>query len=153
MGARPVRRVIEQYLEDPLAEKLLQEPEHNKIYLATTEGEGDNEKVVFIEQPLPKTSKANPRSGFRIIAQCKGGSLRPTAALGMNETNVRTLEEGAGIKKMLPAPPSRVRRYFYTSTQSCGRSQASSLALGYYPEPTSWVFTLRDTLNYLTKKY
>lgn len=32
MGARPLRRVIEQYLEDPLAEKLLQNPDGGKIF-------------------------------------------------------------------------------------------------------------------------
>jgi len=36
MGARPLRRVIEQYLEDPLAEKLLYHPNEEKNYLITT---------------------------------------------------------------------------------------------------------------------
>jgi len=35
MGARPLRRVIEQYLEDPFAEKLLQNPNLEKTYLVT----------------------------------------------------------------------------------------------------------------------
>jgi ATP-dependent Clp protease ATP-binding subunit ClpC len=46
MGARPIRRVIETYLEDPLAEKLLLNPDKAVAYLATLE---DN-KIVFIEQ-------------------------------------------------------------------------------------------------------
>ena len=58
----------------------------------------------------------NPRRGVRIVAQCKGGSLRPTAALGLDETNVRSLEEGAGIKKRLQHPLRGCERYFYTST-------------------------------------
>jgi ATP-dependent Clp protease ATP-binding subunit ClpC len=46
MGARPIRRVIETYLEDPLAEKLLLNPDKAVAYLATLEGD----KIVFIEQ-------------------------------------------------------------------------------------------------------
>ncbi len=46
MGARPLRRTIEQYLEDPLAEKLLMHPEAKKNYLITVK---DNE-IVFQEQ-------------------------------------------------------------------------------------------------------
>lgn len=46
MGARPLRRVIEQYLEDPLAEKLLQHPNLEKKYLVTVK-EG---QVTFIDQ-------------------------------------------------------------------------------------------------------
>ncbi|MGH7889269.1 MAG: AAA family ATPase, partial [Thermodesulfobacteriota bacterium] len=48
MGARPVRRVIELYLEDPLAEKLLLNPDKGGAYLATLEGN----KIVFIEQEV-----------------------------------------------------------------------------------------------------
>ena len=48
MGARPIRRVIETYLEDPLAEKLLLNPDKACAYLATLE---DN-KIVFIEQEI-----------------------------------------------------------------------------------------------------
>ena len=48
MGARPIRRVIETYLEDPLAEKLLLNPDKAAAYLATLE---DN-KIVFIEQEI-----------------------------------------------------------------------------------------------------
>lgn len=43
MGARPLRRVIEQYVEDPLAEKLIQNPGVEKRYLIKVE----NEKLVF----------------------------------------------------------------------------------------------------------
>jgi ATP-dependent Clp protease ATP-binding subunit ClpC len=53
MGARPIRRVIENYLEDPLAEKLLQNPDKGGAFLATLEGD----KVVFIEQE-PQTLDA-----------------------------------------------------------------------------------------------
>jgi ATP-dependent Clp protease ATP-binding subunit ClpC len=35
MGARPLRRLIEQYIEDPLAEKLLQQPHTEQRYLVT----------------------------------------------------------------------------------------------------------------------
>ena len=55
MGARPIRRVIETYLEDPLAEKLLLNPDKAAAYLATLE---DN-KIVFIEQDLPAPDAKN----------------------------------------------------------------------------------------------
>ncbi len=46
MGARPLRRVIEQYLEDPLAEKLLLNPGKGGVWLVTAEGD----RVVFVDQ-------------------------------------------------------------------------------------------------------
>lgn len=46
MGARPLRRVIEQFLEDPLSEKLLQHPNEEKKYLISAQ-EG---KICFLEQ-------------------------------------------------------------------------------------------------------
>ncbi len=45
MGARPLRRVIEQFLEDPLAEKLLMNPGKGGHWLVTAEGD----KLVFLE--------------------------------------------------------------------------------------------------------
>jgi ATP-dependent Clp protease ATP-binding subunit ClpC len=50
MGARPLRRTIEQYLEDPLAEKLLHPPAHTRSYLITIK---DN-AIAFIERPSSK---------------------------------------------------------------------------------------------------
>lgn len=49
MGARPLRRVIEEYLEDPLAERLLLHPDKECSLIATVEGD----KVIFNEQPSP----------------------------------------------------------------------------------------------------
>lgn len=46
MGARPLRRVIETYLEDPLAEKLLLNPDKGGTFTAILDGE----KIVFTEQ-------------------------------------------------------------------------------------------------------
>ncbi|HSX37369.1 MAG TPA: ATP-dependent Clp protease ATP-binding subunit [Chlamydiales bacterium] len=46
MGARPLRRVIEQYLEDPLAEKLLHQPNLEKTYLITAK----DGAVQFLDQ-------------------------------------------------------------------------------------------------------
>lgn len=46
MGARPLRRTIEQYLEDPLAEKLLTHPNEGRNSLVTVEGD----KLVFIDK-------------------------------------------------------------------------------------------------------
>ncbi|HSW86656.1 MAG TPA: ATP-dependent Clp protease ATP-binding subunit [Rhabdochlamydiaceae bacterium] len=56
MGARPLRRVIEQYLEDPLAEKLLLNPDKPGSWLVTVEGD----KIVFVDQePPPSDAKDN----------------------------------------------------------------------------------------------
>ncbi len=46
MGARPLRRLIEQYLEDPLAEKLLQNPNLEKKYLISAK----DGKILFVDQ-------------------------------------------------------------------------------------------------------
>lgn len=46
MGARPLRRVIEQYLEDPLAEKMLQNLNAEKTYLVSVK-EG---AIIFLDQ-------------------------------------------------------------------------------------------------------
>ncbi len=45
-GARPLRRVIEQYLEDPLAEKLLMNPGKGGSWLVSA----DDDKLVLIQQ-------------------------------------------------------------------------------------------------------
>ena len=47
MGARPLRRVIEQYVEDPLAEKLLLHFGEERTYMIRAEGD----KLVFDDQP------------------------------------------------------------------------------------------------------
>lgn len=47
-GARPIRRAIERYLEDPLAEKLLLHPQEGRRCLATVEGN----EIVFIDQEV-----------------------------------------------------------------------------------------------------
>lgn len=51
MGARPLRRIIEQYIEDPLSEKLLQHPNLEKTYLISAK----DGQIVFIDQN-PDTS-------------------------------------------------------------------------------------------------
>ncbi|MBF8264132.1 MAG: clpC, partial [Parachlamydiales bacterium] len=49
MGARPLGRIIEQYLEDPLAEKVLQQPNLEKRYLITVK----DGAIAFIDQTPP----------------------------------------------------------------------------------------------------
>ncbi len=49
MGARPLRRVIEQYLEDPLAEQLLTYPDKGGNWIVTYE----NDKIVFVDASIP----------------------------------------------------------------------------------------------------
>ncbi len=49
MGARPLRRVIEQYLEDPLAEKLLLNPDKGGSWNVSVDGD----KIIFTEQSHP----------------------------------------------------------------------------------------------------
>jgi ATP-dependent Clp protease ATP-binding subunit ClpC len=46
MGARPLRRMIEQFLEDPLSEKLLQHPNAEQRFLISAK----DGKIAFIEQ-------------------------------------------------------------------------------------------------------
>lgn len=53
MGARPLRRVIEHELEDPLAEKILLNPDKGGNWLITVE----NEKFIFIDQAAPSDAK------------------------------------------------------------------------------------------------
>lgn len=55
MGARPLRRVIEQELEDPIAEKILTNPDKGGNWLVSME----NNKFVFIDQETPKDAKDN----------------------------------------------------------------------------------------------
>jgi ATP-dependent Clp protease ATP-binding subunit ClpC len=56
MGARPLRRVIEQYLEDPLSEKLLLNPGKGGNWLVTVQ----DDKIVFIDRvPPPHDAKDN----------------------------------------------------------------------------------------------
>ena len=56
MGARPLRRLIEQFLEDPLAEKLLQEPNLEKKYIVSAK----DGKVIFLDQDVSTGKKAEP---------------------------------------------------------------------------------------------
>lgn len=56
MGARPLRRTIEQFLEDPLAEKVLMHPEEGRRCLVVVEGD----HLSFVDQevfPLTKEPK------------------------------------------------------------------------------------------------
>ena len=48
MGARPLRRIIEQFLEDPLAEKLLMHPDEGRKTSVTVEGD----HLVFNDQEV-----------------------------------------------------------------------------------------------------
>lgn len=56
MGARPLRRIIQQYMEDPLAEKLLLHPNEGRRCLVTVE----NDQITFIDEevfPLKRDQK------------------------------------------------------------------------------------------------
>ena len=53
MGARPLRRVIEHELEDPIAEKILMNPDKGGNWLISIEGD----KFVFIDQETPSDAK------------------------------------------------------------------------------------------------
>ncbi|MBI5346331.1 MAG: ATP-dependent Clp protease ATP-binding subunit [Chlamydiae bacterium] len=54
MGARPLKRTIEQFLEDPLAEKLLMHPKDKKDYLISAAGG----EITFSETPVKKLVEA-----------------------------------------------------------------------------------------------
>lgn len=56
MGARPIRRAIEIELEDPLSEKLLQQPGKGFSLLATVQ----NGKIVFVEQETAAPEAKEP---------------------------------------------------------------------------------------------
>jgi ATP-dependent Clp protease ATP-binding subunit ClpC len=53
MGARPLRRTIEQYLEDPLAEMLLSHPDQSRTCLVSV----DNDHLIFIDQEVHERKK------------------------------------------------------------------------------------------------
>jgi ATP-dependent Clp protease ATP-binding subunit ClpC len=55
MGARPLRRVIEHELEDPIAERILTNPDKGGNWLVTIE----NDKFVFVDQVPPSDAKDN----------------------------------------------------------------------------------------------
>lgn len=48
MGARPLRRIIEQFLEDPLAEKMLMHPDEGRRCSVTAQ----NGEIVFVDQHI-----------------------------------------------------------------------------------------------------
>ncbi|MEZ5314981.1 MAG: ATP-dependent Clp protease ATP-binding subunit [Chlamydiales bacterium] len=58
MGARPIRRIIEQHIEDPLAEKLIRNPGESHRYLVKVK----DEKLVFEEIELLKKEKMGATS-------------------------------------------------------------------------------------------
>jgi ATP-dependent Clp protease ATP-binding subunit ClpC len=60
MGARPIRRAIEQYIEDPLAEKILLEPELSGTILIQ---KGEKELILEVQEPetLKDLSKSKPK--------------------------------------------------------------------------------------------
>lgn len=57
MGARPLRRVIEQYLEDPLAEKLLMHPTEGRRCLITVQ----NDALAFIDEEVYSLTKTKEK--------------------------------------------------------------------------------------------
>jgi len=57
MGARPLRRTIEQYLEDPLAEKLLSHPDEGRKCLVIIEGD----HLVFVDQEVIPRKKESSK--------------------------------------------------------------------------------------------
>lgn len=64
MGARPLRRTIEEYLEDPLAEKVLMYPNEGRKCLVKVEGD----HLVFVDEevfPLRKESQARAMTKAR----------------------------------------------------------------------------------------
>jgi ATP-dependent Clp protease ATP-binding subunit ClpC len=58
MGARPLRRVIEQYIEDPLAERLIRNPNEGQRYRVNLKGE----ELDFEKLPEPEEVKEEVKS-------------------------------------------------------------------------------------------
>jgi len=69
MGARPLRRTIEQYLEDPLAERLLHNPNEGRRCLVTVE----NDQLIFIDEKPPEADKEMAEAS---VDKAKGRSKR-----------------------------------------------------------------------------
>jgi ATP-dependent Clp protease ATP-binding subunit ClpC len=64
MGARPLRRIIEQFLEDPLAEKMLMYPNEGRRCRVTVQ----NGEIVFVDEdvfPLHKVPDQKAASSFK----------------------------------------------------------------------------------------
>jgi ATP-dependent Clp protease ATP-binding subunit ClpC len=57
MGARPLRRTIEQYLEDPLAEKLLLNPDKKVDYIISA----NKDLITFFEEERKDTNTDKPK--------------------------------------------------------------------------------------------
>ena len=61
MGARPLRRTIEQFLEDPLAEKMLMNPNEGRRCTVTVQ----NGEIIFVDDevfPIHRDQKAGSSS-------------------------------------------------------------------------------------------
>ncbi|MEN9654041.1 MAG: hypothetical protein RL235_153 [Chlamydiota bacterium] len=69
MGARPLRRTIEQYLEDPLAEKLLQTPTAERKYLVTLK----DGQITFVDQTPPSPISEDKKVAPIAAAPVKNG--------------------------------------------------------------------------------
>ena len=67
MGARPLRRTIEQYLEDPLAEKLLMYPNEGRRCLVTVEGD----HLLFQDQEVFPRHKEIMEARQKVITSVK----------------------------------------------------------------------------------
>lgn len=65
MGARPLRRTIEQYIEDPLAEKVLMHPNEGRRCLVSVEGD----HLVFIDQEVIPLIKKESKSKAKVESQ------------------------------------------------------------------------------------
>jgi ATP-dependent Clp protease ATP-binding subunit ClpC len=67
MGARPLRRVIEQYLEDPLAERLLLNPDKGANIATSVEGDKltftDKEAIVPVKEPALAAAPSDETKG------------------------------------------------------------------------------------------
>lgn len=65
MGARPLRRTIEQYLEDPLAEKLLMYPNQGRRSLVTVEGD----HLIFTDTEVTENPSKEKNNEPQTISQ------------------------------------------------------------------------------------
>lgn len=77
MGARPLRRTIEQYLEDPLAEKVLSHPDEGRKCLVVVDGD----KLSFIDEEVtPYVKKDNEKEKIKTKGKGKGKDATTQAA-------------------------------------------------------------------------
>ncbi|MEM9250758.1 MAG: AAA family ATPase, partial [Planctomycetota bacterium] len=73
-GARPLRRAIEQYVEDPLSEAILREEFVAPCVVHVSRAEGGEEKLAFRSEPKPEPAKDEAGDSSEEVAEAEAGA-------------------------------------------------------------------------------